>query len=74
MIDWNPISKRLQYVLALKPTMMARLYTNVTGENFVDRRFYECSLLVSEQCQKSSTRRNRSTACQYDASDLQAFG
>ncbi len=29
MIDWNPISKRLQYVLSLKPTPMGRLYESV---------------------------------------------
>ena len=29
MIDWNPLTKRLQYVLSLKPTPMNRLYENV---------------------------------------------
>jgi hypothetical protein len=29
MIDWNPLTKRLQYVLSLKPTPMIRLYENV---------------------------------------------
>lgn len=29
MIDWNPLTKRLQYVLSLKATPMNRLYQNV---------------------------------------------
>ena len=29
MIDWNPLTKQLQYVLSLKPTAMMRLYENV---------------------------------------------
>jgi hypothetical protein len=29
MIDWNPLTKKLQYVLAFKPTPMMRIYENV---------------------------------------------
>ena len=32
MVDWNPLTKRLQYVLALKPTPMARLYDQVNHQ------------------------------------------
>jgi len=39
MIDWNPLTKQLQYVLSLKPTPMTRLYENVCfsiREIFID--------------------------------------
>ena len=44
MIDWNPISKRLQYVLALKPTTMARLYANASDTSALDHRLRDVEL------------------------------
>ncbi|CAF0890222.1 unnamed protein product [Rotaria sp. Silwood1] len=42
MIDWNPITKQLQYVLSLKPTSMIRLYENFLN-NIKDRQHVEIS-------------------------------
>ncbi|CAF3655765.1 unnamed protein product [Rotaria sordida] len=42
MIDWNPITKQLQYVLSLKPTPMIRLYENFLN-SIKDRQHIEIS-------------------------------
>jgi hypothetical protein len=40
MIDWNPLTKKLQYVLSLKPTPMIRIYENVYIENNLKKKIY----------------------------------
>ncbi|CAF1088245.1 unnamed protein product [Adineta ricciae] len=42
LIDWNPISKRLQYVLSVQPTPMMRLYQNYLN-HVTDRQHVEIS-------------------------------